>query len=128
MKKEGQFFLIGLTLLFVGFLLGMLTGRSIGREPVMIQDAPTDPVVSDSVTVPPESTSRGVSESGRININTAPAELLDTLPGVGPVLAQRIVAYRQTVGPFRQVSELSNVEGIGNATMLKILDLITVED
>ena len=128
MKKESQFFLIGLTILFIGFLLGMLVGRSIAREPVVIQGVPTEAVLPSSTTTPTESIPSGIGKGGRININTASAPLLDTLPGVGPILAQRIVDYRDKNGPFQDVSELSNVEGIGNGTMLKIVDMITVED
>src|SRR5262249_54737015 len=47
-----------------------------------------------------------------ININTASAATLDTLPGIGPVLAGRIVTYRETHGPFRSVDELAAVDGI----------------
>ena len=128
MKKDSQFFLIGLTILFIGFLLGMLVGRSIAREPVVIQGVPTEAVLPSNTTAPTERIPRGIGKAGRININTASATLLDTLPGVGPILAQRIVDHRENNGPFRDVSELSNVEGIGNGTMLKILDMITVED
>ena len=128
MKKEGQFFLIGVTVLFAGFLLGMLVGRGMHKEPVIIQEITTQATLASEETIPSESTSTGTPSEGKININTASAALLDTLPGVGPVLAQRIVDYRESVAPFRQISDLTNVEGIGNATLLKFEDLITVED
>ena len=126
MKKDSQFLLVGITILFVGFLLGMLVGRSIGREPPVINPAVIE-------TSPPESTSASTEtgttpSDGKININTASVYLLDTLPGIGPVIAQRIVDYREQFGPFRDISELSNVEGIGPSTMYKIIELITVED
>ena len=128
MKKDGQFFLIGVTVLFAGFLLGMLVGRGIVRDPVIIQPVTTAPVLSAEPTEATERKSTGISSTGKININTASAALLDTLPGVGPVLAQRIVNYRESVGPFRSVSDLTNVEGIGSATLLKLEDMITLED
>ncbi len=55
----------------------------------------------------------GVLESGRISINLATAEHLEMLPGVGPVLARRIVEDREVNGPFRTPEELLRVNGIG---------------
>lgn len=64
--------------------------------------------------------------SQRINLNTADARLLETLPGIGPVLAQRIVDYRQQNGYFRRPEDILKVEGIGKATYEKIKGLIAV--
>ena len=63
-----------------------------------------------------------------VNINTAGADELESLPGIGPVLAQRIVDYRTEHGPFRSAEELTQVEGIGRATMESIQDHIITED
>ena len=52
-----------------------------------------------------------------LNINTAKVHELDTLPGIGEVLAERIVAYREAHGPFASVDELDYVEGIGDGTL-----------
>jgi competence protein ComEA len=64
--------------------------------------------------------------TNKVNINTAPAGELETLPGVGPALAQRIVQYRQVHGPFATVDDLKRVRGIGNLTFERIKHLITV--
>ncbi|GIK41753.1 MAG: hypothetical protein BroJett011_55860 [Chloroflexota bacterium] len=64
---------------------------------------------------------------GLININTATLEQLDSLPGVGPAIAQRIIDYRQKVGGFKAAEEITEVSGIGDATLAKIKDLITVQ-
>jgi competence protein ComEA len=61
-----------------------------------------------------------------VNLNTATAEQLQTLPGVGPVLAQRIVAYREQHGGFRSVAELRSVSGIGDARYQELKDRVTV--
>jgi competence protein ComEA len=64
---------------------------------------------------------------GLINLNTATLEQLDSLPGVGPAIAQRIIDYRESVGGFKTVEEITQVSGIGDATLAKIRDLITVQ-
>lgn len=62
----------------------------------------------------------------RIDINTASAEELTSLPGIGPTYAQRIVAYRQEHGPFTAPEEIMQVEGIGSKRYEQIRDLIIV--
>jgi competence protein ComEA len=63
----------------------------------------------------------------QININTADLAALDTLPGIGPVIAQRILDYRQANGPFDRIEDIMDVPGIGEGTFEKIRDLITTE-
>jgi len=64
----------------------------------------------------------------KIDINRAGSWLLDALPGIGEVLAQRIVDYRSQNGPFRTIEDLLKVSGIGSATFENIKDYITVAD
>ncbi len=61
-----------------------------------------------------------------VNLNTATAAQLETLPGVGPALAARIIEHRQKNGPFKKIEELMNVKGIGEKSFLKLKPLITV--
>ncbi len=63
---------------------------------------------------------------GKINLNTATLAELESLPGIGPVLAQRIVDYRETHGPFQSVEDLRNVDGVGPSLLNKIRDLVEV--
>lgn len=65
---------------------------------------------------------------GKINLNTASAEELFALPGIGDVLAARIVAYRQEHGPFQTIGALNQVSGIGDKLVEKIRDLVVLED
>ena len=75
----------------------------------------------------PSAPSSSSQEGGKVNINTATAEKLDTLPGVGPSIAQRIIDYRTTNGPFQSIEDIKNVKGIGDATFEKLKDKITVQ-
>ena len=68
----------------------------------------------------------GAGPGGPVNLNTATPEQLQTLPGVGPVLAQRIVEYRDQHGGFRFVADLRHVSGIGDARYAELRDLVTV--
>lgn len=66
------------------------------------------------------------STSGPVNLNTATAEQLDSLPGVGPATAAAIVAHREQHGPFASVEELTDVRGIGPAKLDAMRPLVTV--
>ena len=61
-----------------------------------------------------------------ININTASEDLLCELHGIGEVIAQRIIEYRETNGPFSSIEDLMNVKGIGEATFEKMKPYISV--
>lgn len=90
-------------------------------------------LIAVGVTVPPEAPLAGGTGAdaprtgvGLINLNTATIEQLQTLPGMGPVLAQRVIAYREQHGGFRSVSELRQVSGIGEARFNELKDRVTV--
>ena len=61
-----------------------------------------------------------------MNINTAGSELLQTLPGIGPKTAERIIEYRETVGRFKSIEAIQDVKGIGPKRYERIKALITV--
>lgn len=64
---------------------------------------------------------------GLININTAGAQELEQLPGIGPVTAASIIAYREANGPFATIEEITLVSGIGEGKLAEIRDLVTVD-
>lgn len=126
MKNKISVLLAAVTVLFVGFTLGLFVGRNSGSGtvtlaiPAQMRTAPTAAATAASETVPEETVRFPV------NINTADAETLAALPGIGQVLAERIVAYRRQNGSFRAIEEITNVEGIGEKKAEAILELITV--
>jgi competence protein ComEA len=61
-----------------------------------------------------------------LNLNTASATDLQTLPGVGPAMAARILDYREKTGGFKKIEELMNVKGIGEKNFLKLKTLVVV--
>ncbi len=81
------------------------------------------------VTQQSQSAAPGSSGSGStlININTAGLEQLDTLPGIGPATAQKIVTHREERGPFQTIEAIMDVSGIGPAKFSQIESLITVQ-
>lgn len=85
-------------------------------------------VAGDQIFVPGPGNDEpeGLSGDGLISVNRATASDLEALPGVGPVLAERIVAYREENGPFRAPEDLLDVPGIGESKLASIRDLIRV--
>jgi competence protein ComEA len=69
---------------------------------------------------------QSTAPKAKININTAPASELESLPRVGPKVAQRIVDFRTKNGNFKKVEEIMKVQGIGEKIFEQIKDLITV--
>jgi len=66
------------------------------------------------------------TEIQKVNLNEAELEELSTLQGVGSVIAQRILAFRQNNGPFLKIEDLMNVRGIGETKFLQLREQVTI--
>lgn len=146
MKKiKTEWLLLAIAFLFLGFTGGLAVGERLTEDGLRIttanapvaqtaelvgNDRATEAVTAEPSAAPtaPAETEPPTASDARVNINTASADALMTLPGIGEVLAQRIIDYRTANGAFSAVSELTQVNGIGEKRLDAILDYITVED
>ena len=106
-------------MLAVLLVLGTLTDLVRARHPPLAALPDAAPV---PVTAPPDSSRAGTPAASRtpLDLNAASAAELDALPGIGPVLAARIVEHRRRQGPFRSVEELRSVPGIGPKLLARL--------
>lgn len=140
-KAEGIAVL--LTVLLLSLALGFYVGRSTVKGAVVIEAAEPEVIsaVEPAPAAKPQTSPEVVSvmeESAPpeepaepeypLDINVATVDDLDDLPKIGPVLAQRIIDYREANGDFQFVEELLNVEGIGEGIFEKIKEFVEVRD
>jgi competence protein ComEA len=86
------------------------------------------PDSTESIGVSPDASgSSDVSDARPVNINTADAETLQTLKGIGPVTAKKIIDYRSKKGPFKKIEDIKKVDGIGEKTFEKLKKYIRVK-
>ena len=139
-ERKVEVILLAICALFVCFTLGFFVGRNTGGHEISVQterqpEAPTEEVVvrETAPTELPEVTEEpevpaAPQEPTVLNLNTATVEELTTLPGIGPVLAQRIVDFRTANGPFASVEQLTDVEGVGEKKLDAIREYLRIEE
>lgn len=117
--KKASLIMIAMTLVFTAFTVGFILGRNAdhNRVSISVSHAPKQ-------TDPPQETAP--TEPTPIDINTATVQQLSSLPGIGQVLAQRIISYRTANGPFESLADLTKVEGVGEKKLEAILEYITL--
>lgn len=102
------------------------TGGPQMRSAVVAVDGAGATSPRSSSATPAQGSAASGPGSGPVNLNTATEAELDTLPGVGPVTAAAIIAWRQANGSFASVDQLAEVDGIGPARLEKLKDRVTV--
>ena len=113
-----------ITLVFLALVLGYALGQK-KQEPVFV-------ITESSFTAEREAPAAGDNAPataivGKININTADAGELEKLEDIGPVLAERIITYREETGGFKKIEDITKVQGIGAAVFESIRDYICVD-
>ncbi len=129
-NRAETFSLVALSLIFCiggGIYLYHKTNQTLPAEMIF------QPVNNESVSPRREAYVAAVTDAPRVtnplrlNLNTAPAESLVVLPDIGPVISERIVAYRETAGGFDSVGQLVEVRGIGAKRLAKLRRFLLVE-
>lgn len=120
----------------IGFFLGADAGAqrvttqlsNLSPSPAQTQSSrqnpPPEPSPASQEALPASEETPAVGFP--LDLNTATAEELQALPGIGAVRAQAIVDYRTEHGPFRYVEDLRGVSGIGESTLAKVMDYVTI--
>ena len=113
---------------------GALAGAAVPDAASRTADGPpaaVEKVLSAAISGPADADSASEKSSygldGRLDLNRASADELEGLPGIGPKTAQRILEDRRTRGPFRKVSDLTRVKGIGAKTLARLLPHVTAK-
>lgn len=132
-KKENERALYVQTCILMGVLCllcaGMILFQTLWPQSITIRENPQSPApsaVSSALPSQPEPSVEVSQQEEKVNLNTASAQELDNLPGIGKAIAQAIVEYREQKGAFQTIQQVMEVEGIGEKTFEAIRDLITV--
>lgn len=121
MKKSNIWTFLVPPFICVAVLIGAFIGRITSGDRIQLEHPKaTAPSHEGSVTTTPDD-----SIKNKVNINTADAATLARLPGIGAVLAARIVEFREENGPFVSVEGLLKVNGIGETKLKNIINYIT---
>ena len=116
--KKGKFLMLSVCALSLCLVLGVFIGRNTQSKFHVLPTDESDQSLDSSVSVQ--------DEDYRLNINTATKVQLMELPGIGDVLADRIIAYRDEYGSFSSVDALMEVNGLGEQKLKEIESLIKV--
>ena len=123
-----------LLFLAVSLVVGSVLALMDYRNPAMLEDfnvirgavqAPAPLTVADPVLH--DEQWAGGKPSELVGLNSSSAEQLEQLPGVGPVMAERILEFRNANGPYKKIEDLLKVRGIGDRTLTKLRPLVKLD-
>lgn len=129
--SKGEAAIILLAAVFLAFTAGWFLRMTAPAEPVRVEvqgNLPGQTVTIDLTGEESPAATARPGRSGKVNINTAEAEELMTLPGIGEKRAGDIIAEREENGPFRFPEDITRVKGIGEETLAGLLDYIITEE
>lgn len=112
-KKYPTVFSFGVNLLLLSGAMGFLSFAGLLESPSAPSNALSVQQVDASSEQPPQSPPVMVADVGYVNINRGTTDDLRRLPGIGPVLAERVIRHRQEHGKFGSIRDIQNVKGIG---------------
>lgn len=130
-----EFAAVLLAAVFLAFTGGWFLRGSTQARPVWVETERTlaqetpivfTPAPAETAAEPSAAPTASVSGTGKVDLNTATAEELMTLPGIGEKRAADIIAYREANGPFRIPEDLTRVSGIGEGILAGLIDQVTV--
>ena len=125
LKRLAAFVIPALALLACGVMLGIFIMQTRTAGTISVQRAAPDEPEEAVQTVAEEPSD---AADDRLDLNTATAAELQELPGIGEVIAQRIIDYRDLCGRFLDPEQLMEVDGIGEAKYEKLRELVTVRN
>jgi competence protein ComEA len=102
-----------------------LARRVRDGEVIVIAALPVSSAATDVVSKSDDTGNNASNPDAKVNINAATESELEALPGIGKVIAQRIVAFRDANGPFHSVDDLIQIDGISTRTVESLRDLVT---
>ena len=123
-ERKVAYFLVGAFILGLGIRLYQQTFPSQRTFDYSASDSTFAALSAAAPREIPEE--RPTQRAGPLNINTATKSELVTLPGIGEVTAERIILYRQDVGPFASIEDLRKIKGISKLKLEKLKPLVTV--